>query len=204
MRPGACPDLWGKGMAVNRKQLIEALSAHYEGNRRQAAQALDAVVETITREVARGEKVAITGFGAFEKAVRPARMVRNPRTGERTHAEETSVPRFRPGSQLRDVVSGAKQLPVRTLGAARAAGGVIGGRPGSDTSAGSSRPSRHTMTKKPTADRSNSESATKATAKKATTKKATAKTPAKKAPAKKATSGTAKKATSSGGAGSSS
>ncbi len=209
MRPGACPDLWGKGMAVNRKQLIEALSAHYEGNRRQAAQALDAVVETITREVARGEKVAITGFGAFEKAVRPARMVRNPRTGERTHAEETSVPRFRPGSQLRDVVSGAKQLPARTLGAARAAGGVIGGRPGSDTSAGSSRPSRHTMTKKPTAGGSTSESATKATAKKATTKKATAKkatakTPAKKAPAKKTTSGTAKKATSSGGAGSSS
>jgi len=204
MRPGACPDLWGKGMAVNRKQLIEALSAHYEGNRRQAAQALDAVVETITREVARGEKVAITGFGAFEKAVRPARMVRNPRTGERTHAEETSVPRFRPGSQLRDVVSGAKQLPARTLGAAKAAGGVIGGRPGSDTSAGSSRPSRHTMTKKPTAGGSTSESAKKATAKKATAKKATAKTPAKKAPAKKTTSGTAKKATSSGGAGSSS
>jgi DNA-binding protein HU-beta len=95
---------------VNKGQLIEAISKHYDGNKRQAQVALESVLDTITREVARGGKVTITGFGAFEKVNRPARMVRNPRTGERKKARKTSVPKFRPGAELKDVVSGAKKL----------------------------------------------------------------------------------------------
>jgi DNA-binding protein HU-beta len=63
---------------VNKSQLIDTLAARFEGNRRAAAHALDSVLDTITREVAKGEKVAITGFGSFEKKVRDARWVRNP------------------------------------------------------------------------------------------------------------------------------
>ena len=101
--------------ALNKRQLIEALSSHYDGNRKAARHALESVVDTITREVARGEKVAISGFGAFEKAVRPARMVRNPRTGERKPAEKTAVPRFRAGAGLKAVVSGARKLPAAAV-----------------------------------------------------------------------------------------
>lgn len=50
---------------MNKSQLIDALAARYEGNRKQAQHALDSVLDTITREVAKGEKVAITGFGSF-------------------------------------------------------------------------------------------------------------------------------------------
>ena len=57
---------------MNKTQLIDKLSARYEGNRKQAAHALGAVLDTITREVARGEKVAITGFGSFERKIRKA------------------------------------------------------------------------------------------------------------------------------------
>ena len=96
---------------MNKSQLVEALSNHFEGNKKAAQHALESVLETVTREVARGEKVAITGFGAFEKVIRPARMVRNPRTGERTRAKKTAVPKFRPGADLKAVVSGAKKLP---------------------------------------------------------------------------------------------
>jgi DNA-binding protein HU-beta len=71
---------------VNKSQLIDALAARYEGNRKAAAQALESVLDTITREVAKGEKVAITGFGSFEKRVREARWVRNPQTGARIKA----------------------------------------------------------------------------------------------------------------------
>ena len=67
-----------EGKLVNKSELIDALAARYEGNRKQAAHALESVLDTITREVAKGEKVAITGFGSFEKAVRNARWVRNP------------------------------------------------------------------------------------------------------------------------------
>lgn len=108
---GSTPNEFTKGKSVNKSQLIDALSHHYEGNKKAAQHALESVLDTITREVAKGEKVAITGFGAFEKVVRPSRMVRNPQTGERKRAKKTAVPKFRPGADLKNVVSGAKKLP---------------------------------------------------------------------------------------------
>ena len=77
---------------MNKSQLIDALAARFEGNRKAAAHALESVLDTITREVAKGEKVAITGFGSFEKRVREARWVRNPQTGARIKAKKTAVP----------------------------------------------------------------------------------------------------------------
>jgi DNA-binding protein HU-beta len=97
---------------VNKAELIEALAQHYDGSRAEATKALNAVVQTITYSAAAGEKVAITGFGVFEKVDRPARMVRNPRTGERKEAAPTSVPRFRPGTELKAYVSGERAVPA--------------------------------------------------------------------------------------------
>ena len=99
---------------MNKAELIQALSAYYDGSKSEAAKALNAVVETITYKTAAGEKVSITGFGVFEKVHRSARMVRNPRTGERKRAKATSVPRFRAGSDLKAYVSGAKKVPKAT------------------------------------------------------------------------------------------
>lgn len=96
---------------MNKTQLIDALSTRYEGNRKQAQHALDSVLDVITREVARGEKVAITGFGSFEKRIREARWVRNPRTGDRVKAKKTAIPKFTAGADLKAVVSGQKKLP---------------------------------------------------------------------------------------------
>ncbi len=191
-----------KGKQVNKTQLIEALSAHFDGNRRAAAHALESVVDTVMREVARGEKVAITGFGAFEKAIRPARMVRNPRTGERTRAKKTAVPKFRAGSELKAVVSGAKKLP-------KAATGTTGrGSPTSTRSTGGTSTAKKTTAKKGTAKKTTGASrstakktttGTRGTAKKSTAKKSSTakKAPAKKSPAKKSTAkkSTAKKST---------
>ena len=100
---------------MNKSQLIEALATRYDGNKKQAAHALESVLDTITREVAKGEKVAITGFGSFEKRVREARWVRNPQTGARIKAKKTSVPKFTAGADLKNVVSGAKKLPKLTV-----------------------------------------------------------------------------------------
>ena len=71
----------GLGPTVHEREASEQESAHrrlaarFEGNRKAAAHALESVLDTITREVAKGEKVAITGFGSFEKRVRDARWV---------------------------------------------------------------------------------------------------------------------------------
>ena len=108
---------------MNKAELIQALSEYYDGSKTEAAKALDAVVKTITYKTAAGEKVSITGFGVFEKVPRSARMVRNPRTGERKRAKATAVPRFRAGSDLKAYVSGAKKVPKATAKKATAKAG---------------------------------------------------------------------------------
>ena len=100
---------------MNKSQLIDALAARFEGNRKAAAHALESVLDTITREVAKGEKVAITGFGSFEKRVKAAGWARNPATGERIKTKKKAVPKFNPGADLKNVVSGAKKLPKLSL-----------------------------------------------------------------------------------------
>jgi DNA-binding protein HU-beta len=157
---------------VNKSQLVDTLSARFEGNRKQAAHALESVLDTITREVARGEKVAITGFGSFERKVRKAGKARNPATGATIRTKKKNVPKFTPGQDLKNVVSGAKKLPKLTVSAA------------SRTTAAAKTAAKKAPAKKTTTAKA---PAKKAPAKKAPAKKAPAKTAAKKAPAKKTT-----------------
>jgi DNA-binding protein HU-beta len=180
-----------EGKLVNKSQLVDALAARYEGNRKQAAHALESVLDTITREVAKGEKVAITGFGSFEKRVREARWVRNPRTGERIKAKKTAVPKFNPGADLKAVVSGAKKLPKLTLAAAK---GAVPAKKSS--TANKTTAAKSTAKKAPAKAAAKKSAATKSTAKKASTTKKTAakKAPAAKKTATKTASKTAKKA----------
>ena len=77
---------------MNKSQLVDALAARFEGNRKSAQHALESVLDTITREVAKGEKVAITGFGSFEKRVRAAGWARNPATGDRIRTKKKAIP----------------------------------------------------------------------------------------------------------------
>jgi DNA-binding protein HU-beta len=88
-------------MFVNKAQLIDTLSDRL-GSRRAANEAVDAVIDTITRAVSSGERVAITGFGVFEKVARPARTGRNPRTGEAVEVDAKRVPYFKPGKEMRE------------------------------------------------------------------------------------------------------
>ena len=192
---------------MNKTELIDALAARYEGNRKQAQHALESVLDTITREVAKGEKVAITGFGSFEKAVRNARWVRNPQTGERIKSKKKSVPKFSAGKELKDVISGAKKLPKLTAATMprppasvrAAAAAVTGAATGAATkkSAPASKTASGTTKKAAPAKKSSStakKTATKsAPAKKTATKKSTSSTTKKSAPAKK----TAAKSTTS-------
>ncbi len=164
---------------MNKAQLIDKLSTQL-GSKKAATDAVDSVVDTITRAVASGERVAITGFGVFEKVARPARVGRNPRTGAAVKIKKTTVPKFKAGQGFKDVVSGAKKLPKAAVAVAKSA-------------TGTSAPARKTTAKKTTAKKTTAKSAAgrtlakKSPAKSATAKKSAAKTLAKKSPAKKAT-----------------
>jgi DNA-binding protein HU-beta len=194
---------------VNKAQLVDHLSDRF-GGKRQASEALDYVLDAIQRTVTAGEKVVITGFGVFEKVDRPARTARNPATGERVKVKKTSVPKFRPGSDFKSFVSGAKKLPKAAAGAAKKATSAVtdattGGAAAAKKTAGTTKTAaarKTTATKtsaaKTTATRSTAAKKTTATKKAAPAKKATAtkKTAATKK-ASPATKSTAKKTTAS-------
>jgi DNA-binding protein HU-beta len=103
---------------VNKAELIEALAGRL-GDKRTATAALDAVLGEIQAQVTKGERVAITGFGVFEKRVRGARTARNPRTGEAVKVKKTSVPAFRAGASFKDMVA-AGRVPKAAAAAKKA------------------------------------------------------------------------------------
>src|ERR1700757_683394 len=92
---------------MNKRDLIDAISGRL-GDKKSATEALNAVLETIQSAVANGDKVAITGFGVFEKTERPARTARNPSTGANIEVPKSSVPKFRAGADFKALVNGEK------------------------------------------------------------------------------------------------
>jgi DNA-binding protein HU-beta len=98
---------------MNKRDLIDAISGRL-GDKKSATEALNAVLETIQSAVASGDKVAITGFGVFEKSERPARTARNPATGAPISVAASSVPKFRPGADFKALVNnGAKPASAK-------------------------------------------------------------------------------------------
>ena len=62
------------------------------------------LVDTMTRALAKGQRIEIRGFGSFDLNERPARTARNPKTGERVQVPAKKVPHFKPGKELRERV----------------------------------------------------------------------------------------------------
>ncbi|MED7953563.1 MULTISPECIES: HU family DNA-binding protein [unclassified Streptomyces] len=182
---------------MNKAQLVEAV-AEQLGGRKAAAEAVDAVLDTMVRAVVAGDRVSVTGFGTFEKVERSARFARNPQTGEKVKVKKTSVPRFRPGQGFKDLVSGSKKLPKEGPSVKKAPKGSL--TPGKSGVAATPAAKR-AATKRAATAAAAAAPAKKAAAKKtATTTAAAAKkttaTAAKKAPAaKKATTTAAAKKT---------
>ncbi|WP_184729106.1 HU family DNA-binding protein [Saccharopolyspora phatthalungensis] len=197
---------------MNKAQLIEALAERL-GDKKTASQAVESVVDIIVRNVNKGEKVNITGFGVFEKRARAARTARNPRTGESVKVKKTNVPAFRAGTQFKEVVGGQRKLPrvsaakaattrgatTKTAGATRAAAGTRA--KATTTRAAATKTAGRTTAKAATtaakAAPKRATTAAKAAAAKATPAKATAKraTTAAKTTAAKTTRPATKKAT---------
>ncbi len=99
---------------MNKTDLINRLADRLEGDRKSAQKAVEGFIDLVQREVQRGQKVSISGFGVFEKRARAARTARNPRTGEAVKVRKTNVPSFRPGTAFKDIVSGKLKLPKAT------------------------------------------------------------------------------------------
>ena len=98
-----------KGSTVNRADLVDKVAAAVGGSKKDATAAVDAVFDSIVAAVAKGDKVAISGFGIFKKNARKARTARNPRTGATVKVAATSVPKFNAGAEFKAIVAGKKK-----------------------------------------------------------------------------------------------
>jgi DNA-binding protein HU-beta len=189
---------------VNKSELIDAIAERLAVGRKQAVDAVDAVFDTIQRSVTEGERVAISGFGVFERVERAARIGRNPATGEAVRVKATTVPKFRPGSEFKAVVSGARggarRAVAKTATAAKktaAAAKAPAKRAAAGTRATAAKTAAKAPAKRVAAKAPARKTAAKAPAKRVAATRTTAAKTTAKAPARKtaAAKTTAKKTT---------
>ena len=87
---------------MNKSELIVALAQKAELSKKDAEKALGAFVEVVTETLKAGDKVQLVGFGTFEAKGRPARVARNPRTGEPIKIAASKTASFKVGKALKD------------------------------------------------------------------------------------------------------
>ena len=92
---------------MTKSEFVDQVAARTGLSRKDAANAVDAALETIQDALQRGSEVTFSGFGKFHVAERGAREGTNPATGERIQIAASRVPRFSPGSALKKSIKGA-------------------------------------------------------------------------------------------------
>jgi len=90
---------------MNKAELVDAVAGAANLSKADAGRAVDAVVESVTKALKRGEQVSVVGFGTFSVKHRAARSGRNPRTGETIAIAASNVPGFKAGKGLKDAVN---------------------------------------------------------------------------------------------------
>ena len=90
---------------MNKAELVDAVAGASNLSKADAGRAVDAVVDSITSALKRGEQVTVVGFGTFSVKHRAARSGRNPRTGETIQIAASNVPGFKAGKGLKDAVN---------------------------------------------------------------------------------------------------
>ena len=87
---------------MNKTELITVVAQKTDLSKRDAERVVKTVFDTITEELAKGDKVQVIGFGTFEVRERQAREGRNPQNGESITIAASKSPAFKAGKQLKD------------------------------------------------------------------------------------------------------
>ena len=91
---------------MTKSQFVDRVASKSGLSRRDAAKAVDAFLDSIQESLKQGEAVSFTGFGKFSAQQRGARQGVNPRTGEKVTIQAATVPKFSPGTGLKNALRG--------------------------------------------------------------------------------------------------
>jgi DNA-binding protein HU-beta len=90
---------------MNKNELVAQVATQAELTKVDAAKAVDAFIESVSAELAKGGEVRLVGFGTFAVAKRKATEGRNPRSGAVIKIPASKQPKFKPGKALKDQVN---------------------------------------------------------------------------------------------------
>jgi DNA-binding protein HU-beta len=88
---------------AGKADIVDGVAESVDGlTKKQAAEAFDAVFDGVVRQLRKGERVQVPGFGSFAVSKRAARLGRNPKTGETIKIKASKSVRFKVGKELKD------------------------------------------------------------------------------------------------------
>lgn len=90
---------------MNKPQLVNAIANDADLTQAEAGRALNALLETVTEALRKGDTVTLVGFGSFSVTDRPERIGRNPSTGEAITIPAAKKPAFKAGKALKEAVN---------------------------------------------------------------------------------------------------
>lgn len=93
-----------QGAALNKQEFIDRVAARTELSKADSARAVEAVLETVTDALGKGEEVVFIGFGKFSVQQRKAREAVNPSTRQKIKIAASAVPKFTAGALLKKAV----------------------------------------------------------------------------------------------------
>jgi DNA-binding protein HU-beta len=160
---------------MNKRELAKSVAVHSDVDLSTVSKVLEGFTDVVTSVVSKGEAVAISGFAKFVKVDRPARMGRNPATGEQIMIRASKKARITPVKAFKEAVLNPSNAPRLKRGSFPIIDELVKAA-GKGDGAGTAR--KAAATKAP---------ARKTTAKRAPAKKTAKRAPAKKAPARKTT-----------------
>lgn len=89
---------------VNKDALVHAVCAKTDLSKKDVEATIEAMVDVVTDELRKGNKVTLTGFGTFRVSNRAAREGINPQTKAKITIPAMTVPKFTAGKSLKEAV----------------------------------------------------------------------------------------------------
>lgn len=96
---------------MHKEDLIKEIAARTGQSQKAVSDMLNATIDTVQTTLAKGDQVALIGFGTFKTTARAAREGRNPSTGKSMHIPASTSPVFAAGKGLKDAVNAVPPKP---------------------------------------------------------------------------------------------
>src|SRR5580692_7055951 len=163
--------------AMNKRELARAVAVQADVELKTVVSVVDAFTDVVTAVVSKGEPVSIPGFAKFVKVDRPARMGRNPATGEAIRIKASKKARITPVKAFKDAVLAPAKAPKLVRGAYPTVDAAVAAAGKTEAPAAARVPAKKTTARKAPAKKT---AARRAPAKKTTARRAPAKKVAKR------------------------